>query len=105
MPWDKSTGVILSPTTTQNMLEKKHGRDRIKTYRKNNEAVLSQTDAYNQRAIQGDFRPIYHFGENVLEDKDLCIDDKRLHIVGFDKPVNLDIVSPYPDMKITDNIT
>lgn len=99
---NNSTGVILSPKTTRKMLQKKHGTTRIKNHQKVQETVISQANAYNDKAIQGEFKPIYHFGENVLEDKDLCVDKNTLQVAGFAKPVNLNIVSPYADMSITD---
>jgi len=47
---------------------------------------------------RGDVKPIYRFGEGVLEGEDLTFTRDSLHVPGFAKPVRLDLDDPFPDM-------
>jgi len=96
---NNGTGVILSPLTTRKMLEVKHGREKMLDYDKRNSAVTSRASEYDQEAIKGNTKAIYTFGENVLEEKDLNLTNQVIKIPGCKKNINLDLPTPYPDMK------
>ena len=97
---NNGTGVILSPQTTHRMLEQKHGRRKMVAYHHLCGHTVENAGEYDRETIKGNTRPIYEFGENVLEEKDLEMTDQAMKIPGFKKRINLDIPNPYPDMKV-----
>jgi len=97
---NNATGVILSPQVTLKMIEKKHGGSAINSYQALNEPVVEKAQQYDQDTIRGLTDPIYKDSERVLNDDHLDMTDKSMKIPGFDKPVNLDLTSPYPDMNL-----
>ncbi len=98
---NNATGILIAPHYTRDMLGKKYGKKAISEYMKKNEAVSEKAKAYDQEATNGNAKPIYLFGKEVLEGKDLSLDDKSMKIPGFEKPVNLEFPTPYPDMSIS----
>lgn len=97
---NNATGVILSPQMTLKMIEKKHGSSAVTAYRSLNEPVVEKAQQYDQDTIRGLTESIYKDSEPVLNDQNLELTDKSLKVPGFTKPVNLDLASPYPDMKL-----
>jgi acetoacetyl-[acyl-carrier protein] synthase len=95
---NNATGLFLSPDLTKRMLERRWGRDRMNEYRRRNEAVETEARDYDDRADQGEIKPIYQFGEGVVEGEDLTLSDREIHIPGFGKPVNLALDNPWEDM-------
>lgn len=98
---NNASGAIISPTKTMEMLEKRHGSASMKKHAKQNESVVEAATNYDQKVINGDFTPIYKFGEGVLTDKDLSLTDKGMNIPGFAKDIDLDLKNPYPEMDIS----
>ena len=80
------------------MLERRWGKDRMNEYRRRNEAVETEARDYDDRADQGEIKPIYQFGEGVVEGEDLTLSDREIHIPGFGKPVILALDNPWEDM-------
>ncbi len=80
------------------MLERKHGRERLREHAAANEAVAANAEEYDRQMTNGSVSPIYRFGEGVLEGKDLTYDTHAISIPGFDQAIDLDLDSPYPDM-------
>jgi acetoacetyl-[acyl-carrier protein] synthase len=95
---NNATALILSPTVTRRMLERKHGAAAMKTHRRHNEAVLTQLADYDARMSRGEVAPIYQFGEGVLEASDLTITDTQIRVPGYANAIELDLGDPYPDM-------
>ena len=99
---NNATGVVISPQRTVEMLKRKHGEQAIKKYEEINKSVVEKAESYNQRAIQGDLKPIYDFGKDVLDGDDLDLTDKHMNIRGYGEKVDLNLSSQYPDMTISD---
>lgn len=99
---NNATGAVISPQKTVEMLKRKHGEQAFKKYQEANEAVIEKADCYNKRAIQGDLKPIYDFGKDVLDGDDLDLTDKCMNIRGYAEKIDLNLSSPYPDMTISD---
>jgi acetoacetyl-[acyl-carrier protein] synthase len=95
---NNATALILSPTVTRRMLERKHGAAAMKVHRRLNEAVLTQLADYDARMSRGEVAPIYQFGEGVLEASDLTITDTQIRVPGYANAIELDLGDPYPDM-------
>jgi acetoacetyl-[acyl-carrier protein] synthase len=95
---NNATALVLSPTVTRQMLERKHGAAAMTAYRRRNESVRAQLVDYDARMSRGEVAPIYQFGEGVLEAHDLTITDTHIQVPGYAHPIELDLGDPYPDM-------
>ena len=98
---NNATALVLSPTVTLKMLERKHGAAAMKAYRRRNEPVKARLADYDARMSRGEVAPIYQFGEGVLEAEDLTITDTQIRVPGYARPIDLDLGDPYPDMTAT----
>jgi len=99
---NNDTGLILTPQLTLQMMTQKHGRAAIQKFLAKQEAVTEKAEAYDQMAQRGLSCPIYRDNERILQEGDLDLTEKRMVIPGFDKPIDLDLPTPYPDMKAED---
>ncbi|MBU2645337.1 beta-ketoacyl synthase [bacterium] len=97
---NNATGLILSPQMTLNMITKKHGSKAISAYHKLTGPVVEKAQQYDRDTIRGLTESIYKDNERVLNDDDLDMTDRAIRIPGFDKPVSLDLSSPYPEMTL-----
>ncbi len=95
---NNATGLVLSPAITEQMLERRWGREKMLEWRRRNEAVNEKALAYDAVADHPDTRAIYQFGEGVVEGEDLEITTREIRIPGFELPVRLDIENPWSDM-------
>ena len=95
---NNATGVVLSPYVTRAMLAKRHGTDAMQRHARRNESVHAAGLDYDAAATRGEARPIYHFGEDVLEGEDLDIDARSVRVPGYGAPVSLDAENPFGDM-------
>ncbi len=95
---NNATALVLSPSVTQRMLQRKHGAAAMKEYQRRNETVKSALVDYDARMSRGEVPPIYQFGEGVLEASDLTITDTQIRVPGYADPIELDLGDPYPDM-------
>ncbi len=95
---NNATGLILSPGFTEQMLERRWGKEKLLEWRRRNEAVNEQAMAYDEIADDPETKAIYRFGQGVVEGADLTISKKEIRIPGFGQPVRLDLENPWPDM-------
>jgi len=95
---NNATGLFLSPAFTESMLERRWGKARMVEWRKQNEAVMEKSLAYDAKADHPDTRAIYQFGQGVVEGEELAISAEEIRIPGFGQPVRLDLSNPWADM-------
>ncbi len=95
---NNATGLFLSPELTERMLARRWGKDRMLEWRRRNETVSEQAQAYDDVADNGETKAIYQFGEGVVEGEDLAISTDEIRIPGFGQPVRLDLENPWSDM-------
>ncbi len=87
---NNATGLILSPQTTLNMLQNKYGEQAIAQYRAKNEKVRAAAQSYDQAAINGDYKAIYHFGTQVMDENDLDISQSAIKLSRFANTLEID---------------
>ncbi len=92
---NNATGLVLSPQTTESLLEQRWGKAALATYRSRCEAVAQQAQAYDDAMCEQTVGSIYQFGEGVLDGSDLTISDHEIQLPGFGLPVDLDIANPF----------
>ncbi len=95
---NNATGVFLSPEVTLGMMAKKQGAAAFAAYQKRTEATEERISAYQTQALLGQAKPIYRFGEPVIEGEDLELTDRSIRIPGFVQEVDLNLKNPFGDM-------
>ncbi|MGH1469890.1 MAG: beta-ketoacyl synthase [Cellvibrionaceae bacterium] len=96
---NNATAAVLSPSITEAMLEKRYGKKAFATYTEKREAVRESAQQYDRQATDGDLNAIYKFGENMIDDSELTMDQKQLNVPGFKQSVSLEIENPFEDMR------
>ncbi len=94
---NNATGLILSPQTTMEMLEKKYGPARIAKYKLLNEKVAQSAREYDESVINGEFKAIYHFGSDVMNGDDLDISDQGIKLSKFENQLNFSQENPFAE--------
>lgn len=95
---NNASAAVLAPQVVEKMLIKRHGQKAFSQYQQKNQAVADNAEHYNQRAINGDLQTIYRFGENMIDENEIGLDDKELRIPGYSKAIPLKVDNPYDDM-------
>ncbi|TQV85040.1 beta-ketoacyl synthase [Aliikangiella coralliicola] len=94
---NNATGLVLSPHTTMEMLEKKYGAETIAKYQTKNQNVKENAKAYDEAVIGGDFKVIYHFGTEVMEGTDLKITKDGIELDKFKNQLKFSTDNPYSE--------
>ncbi len=95
---NNATASILAPHIVRKMLEKKHGKERMKAYVQRNEGVLAKSREYDEAVTAGAVNVIYRFDHNVLEGDGLDLSQSTLKVKGGQKSIDLNVPNPYADM-------
>jgi acetoacetyl-[acyl-carrier protein] synthase len=95
---NNASATVLSPDVVKKMLQKRYSSEQWKNWQGANEAVREKQQAYDDAMIAGTERPVYKFDHDVLDGSDVELGEKVMHIAG--KAVNLDLESPFSDMRI-----
>jgi len=94
---NNASGLILSPHVTMEMLEKRHGADKIASYKELNKVVRVSANAYDQAMINGEVEVIYHFGSEVMTGDDLVITGHGIKLSLFENELEFDQENPFSD--------
>lgn len=95
---NNATASVLAPSVVEQMLEKRYGKQAFADYQKRRESTREQSVAYEEVARNGKLQTIYRFGEGMIDEKGIRLDDKQLEMPGFAQTVSLDCDNPYDDM-------
>lgn len=95
---NNASALMLSPSVTKKMLEKRHGRAAMQHYAAKLETTLAASARHDEQFLSGDYPLIYQFGEQVLEGEDLSLHSSHLAIPGYSQKVNLNLHNPFADM-------
>ncbi len=95
---NNATGTVVSPATTEAMLTKRHGTKAMAAYRAKREAVEAEALAYDSECQAGPMRPIYRFGEALIDEDAIAFEGGELSIPGYKLGVELSGKNLYPDM-------
>ena len=92
---NNATALLLSPDLVGNMLKARHGAKAMVQWQQRNEPVRQQQQDYEQRCQMGTARPVYQFGEGVLDGADLDFTAARIQVPGYGEPLNLEMANPF----------
>ncbi|MFL2527204.1 MAG: beta-ketoacyl synthase [Candidatus Azotimanducaceae bacterium] len=95
---NNATGFFVSPSKTEELLKKRWGAKDLTAHKKRSEKIQEAAENYNLKADDLDNKPIYRFGEGVVDGEELSISPKEIVIPGFRESVSLDIDNPYGDL-------
>ena len=95
---NNATGTVIAPKLAESMLAKRHGDKVFSQYQKRKEKVEAQSAEYDSKCLGGEFEPIYHFGENLIEEKDISINETEIQLRGATKNIPLIFENTYKDM-------
>ena len=95
---NNATGFFMSPQQTEQMLEKRYGKQAYAAAQTRQETTLVKAHEYNDVADSGSIAPIYRFGEGVLEGKDLDIGPNDIKVPGFAQSIKFNDTNPFEDM-------
>lgn len=82
---NNATAVALSPDTTLAMLARRHGQRQVDQWRDRVEGTRAAARDYDQRALNDEERPHYHFNDGVVDGEDVAISDRDLRLPGWEK--------------------
>jgi len=94
---NNASAALFAPHVALRMLEKHHGADALRAWRKRNEAVCERAERYDADACEGKLEPVYKFDHNVMDGADLDYSSRAIAVPGFGQPVDLDFDSPFSD--------
>ena len=95
---NNATAVVFSPKKTLAMMSKRYGERAMDEYQQKLALVEQAQDAYRQRANQGQFDVIYKFGEGLLDENAIEINDESLSFAEFKHKIALPTQNPFADM-------
>lgn len=97
---NNATAGLIAPHKVEQMLTKRYGRQAIGNYKGKRDKVREAAESYNQQALKGQFSTIYHFGEGLIDEAQIKLDQKQIRLPGFQQAIDLPTESPYVDMSI-----
>ncbi len=95
---NNATASILSPTMTEKMLAKRYGQKAMAAYQVRREHTRETANNYHEEFLKGNYQVIYKFGEDMLDEKSIEIDQNSLRIPGYGEVIDLKKESIYKDM-------
>lgn len=99
---NNATASLIAPHKVEQMLVKRYGAEEMASYKLRREEVRSRANSYDEAALKGQFSTIYHFGEGLIDEKLIELDESQLQLPGFAQAIDLPDTNPYADMRLTD---
>ncbi len=95
---NNATASIFAPHVVESMLARRYGDAIFNRYKDKREQVRAASSAYDQAALQGSFATIYHFGEGLIDEALIKVDQERLSLPGFAQAIDLTFGNRFADM-------
>jgi len=95
---NNATATVLSPNATLKMLSKRYDEKTMARYFDKKIEVETAQQAYRDRANNGQFDIIYKFGEGLIDENTISIDQQHINIAEFKHPIDLPNNNPFSDM-------
>ncbi|UTW46952.1 beta-ketoacyl synthase [Bacterioplanoides sp. SCSIO 12839] len=86
---NNASAFIVSPHKTHELMQKNCDAACWNHYLDRNEKVQEKSWQYNEDMSAGKVKPVYQFGEQVLDADDLTINDEEIYIRGWQQSVKL----------------
>lgn len=95
---NNATATVIAPSVVERMLDKRYGSETIAIYHEKREAVRAVAKSYDEDALNGNLNVIYNFGQGIINEENLELNDEKLSVAEFQNSVNLNFENPYADM-------
>lgn len=92
---NNATASILSPTVVETMLAEKYSQQQLDNYQKKRAITQHNAREYDLAFQQGDYRIIYVFGENLVNESQIKISADSIKIPGYAGEISLNFENPY----------
>ena len=93
-----ATPTVPSPQVAEKMLGKRYGEAAMKDYQAKRESTRQQANDYDDKASKGDLQVIYRFGEDMIDESKIELNDQSLVMPGFKHKIELPQDNPFKDM-------
>lgn len=87
---NNATATVFAPHIVEEYLSRKMGGAEFASYQARLEQTNVSINDYEVLANKGDFRPIYDFGKNLIDEDEISLSPESIKIPGFDHPVSLE---------------
>ncbi|OCQ23318.1 beta-ketoacyl synthase [Pseudoalteromonas luteoviolacea] len=95
---NNATATVFSPNVTHKLLSKRHGEERLESYSEKLAQTIARQQTYRESADLGQYELIYRFGNGMIDESGLEIDQNELHIPGFEQAISLSGLNQYQDI-------
>ena len=95
---NNASAAVISPNTTLQMMEKRWGASALSAYYAKRENTRESASQYNDSFIRGDYQTRYRFGENMIDEQHLNLNEDHISVDGYEKAIDLRKENLYKDM-------
>ena len=95
---NNATASVFAPHIVERMLTRRYGEKTMARYQDKREQVRAAARTYDQAAQRGDFATIYHFGEGLIDESQIKLDQAHLQLPGFAQAIDLTFTNRFDDM-------
>ena len=91
---NNATALVLAPHIVERYLQQQQGSRAMSVYKRKRETVRENAQLYDDEMLHGVRDISYSFGENVIDEQKITINDKAINLPGLGE-ISLDLVNPY----------
>jgi acetoacetyl-[acyl-carrier protein] synthase len=95
---NNATATMFSPKVSIQMIAKRHGESEMAAYYDKHKTVQAKQLQYRQAADNGQFDIIYRFGQGMIDEGGIVMDQESMTIPGFSHAIDLTLDNPFDDM-------
>jgi acetoacetyl-[acyl-carrier protein] synthase len=95
---NNATASIFAPHVVDAMLSRRYGAVAFARYQGKREEVRAKASAYDIAASHGEFATIYQFGEGLIDEALIKVDQEHLELPGFAQAIDLNFTNRFADM-------
>ena len=92
---NNATAAILSPLAVEPLLAVRYSEQQLNEYAAKREQTRLNSSEYDVSFKQGNYRVIYAFGENLVDEAQIKITQEEIVIPGYDSAIDLQFENPY----------
>ncbi|MEJ2042524.1 MAG: beta-ketoacyl synthase [Reinekea sp.] len=94
---NNASALILSPEKTRQLMAQRHGNATFNAYQDRNQNVLAAQQQYDAKTCQSGLEVIYSFGQAVMTDDDIEMNEQRIRLSEFANEIQLASGNPFLD--------
>ncbi|GGK04155.1 beta-ketoacyl synthase [Pseudomonas matsuisoli] len=95
---NNASGYVLAPHVVERMLTKRHGEAKLNAWRERRDETRTAAAAYDEKALKGQLDVIYNFGEGLIDDSELALNERQVNVPGFAHPLVYKADTRFDDM-------